>query len=239
MRVDLNADVGESVERWHDGSDRRVLEHLTSANVCCGAYAGTPELIAATCAAAADLGIVIGAQVGYHDPEGFGRRKVDIAPGQLSAQIADQIQLLRTLAGQASVRYVKPHGALYNRIVHDDEHARAVVDALGDLPLLGLPGSRSLSLAAEYGVEVYREGFADRRYTSDGTLVPRSEPGAVLADADAAADQALRLMGSADQQDNHQVDSICVHSDSPAAAQMIRRVRIALEGAGVRVEPFR
>lgn len=230
--MDLNADVGESVERWHDGSDQRLLEHLTSANVCCGAYAGNDELIAATCALAAAKGVVIGAQVGYHDRAGFGRRRVEIDAATLTTQIGAQIEHLRALARPAPVAYVKPHGALYNRIVDDTEHAQAVVAALDGLPLLGLPGARSLELAAQEKIPVYREGFADRRYTADGRLMPRSEPGAVLDDADEVAAQAVALL-------DHDVDSICVHSDSPGAEELVRRVRQALTDAGARLEPFR
>lgn len=231
MHVDLNADVGESVERWHDGSDKRLLELLTSANVCCGAYAGNAELIAETCAHATAHGVSIGAQVGYVDREGFGRRRIDVDAATLSAQVREQIALLRSLAGSAPVAYVKPHGALYNRIVDDEEHARAVVDALDGLPLLGLPGSRSLALAAARDIPVYREGFADRRYTPEGTLAPRGEPGAVLDNADEVAAQAVELL-------DLDVDSICVHSDTPGAEQLVQRVRQALRDAGAQVEAF-
>lgn len=230
--MDLNADLGESHERWADGSDRRILEYITSANVCCGAYAGDSELIAATCSAAIERGVVIGAQVGYADREGFGRLRVDIDAASLTAQLRDQIAFLESLAGSAQVGYVKPHGALYNRIVDDDDHATAVVDALDGVPLLGLPRSRSLALAASRGIAVYREGFADRAYTPDGRLVPRSQEGAVLDDPDDVAAQAVRLL-------DHEIDSICVHSDSPGADVLVHRVRKALGGAGISVEPFR
>lgn len=232
MRVDLNADVGESEEQWHDGSDQRILEAITSANVCCGSYAGSEQLIAATCHHASANGVVIGAQVGYVDRDGFGRRDVDVPASTLSAQIRDQIQFLRSLTGDSAVCYVKPHGALYNRIVDDDDHASAVVNALDGLPLLGLPGSRSLQLAMSHGIEVYREGFADRRYTDDGRLTPRTEPGSVLDDPEQVAAQAVHLLG-------HNVESICVHSDSPGAVELVRRVRDALEEAGASVESFR
>ena len=229
--MDLNADVGESVERWRDGSDKRLLDLLTSANVCCGAYAGDADLIAETCAHAAASGVAIGAQVGYVDREGFGRRRIDVDAATLRAQIREQIEFLQSLAAPAPVVYVKPHGALYNRIVDDDEHARAVVDALDGLPLLGLPGSRSLALAADRHIRVYREGFADRRYTPAGTLTPRDQPGAVLDDADEVAAQAVELL-------DLDVDSICVHSDTPGAEHLVRRVRQALLEAGAQLEAF-
>src|SRR5699024_217664 len=142
-----------------------------------------------------------------------------------------QIEFLQSLAAPAPVVYVKPHGALYNRIVDDDEHARAVVDALDGLPLLGLPGSRSLALAADRHIRVYREGFADRRYTPAGTLTPRDQPGAVLDDADEVAAQAVELL-------DLDVDSICVHSDTPGAEHLVRRVRQALLEAGAQLGAF-
>ncbi len=232
MRIDLNADLGESAERWASGEDVAILGSVTSANVCCGAYAGDDELIVATCAACVERDVAIGAQVGYPDREGFGRVPMDMAPDALRAEVAAQIEhladLAKTVGGQ--VTYVKPHGALYNTIVHDETQAAAVVDAVhqADLPLVGLPGATSLRLAAAAGVGIVREGFADRRYTPEGTLAPRSEPGALLTDPGDAAVQALRLLHDG-------VDSICVHSDSPGALGIVHAVRTALEHAGAEV----
>lgn len=233
MRVDLNADLGESWERWHSGEDVALLDVVTSANVCCGAYAGDSELMRVTCEAAVARGVAIGAQVGYPDREHFGRLPLDVPAAELTAELLAQIRLLDEIARAAggSVTYVKPHGALYNTIVHDEPQAQAVVDALlqlaSPLPLLGLPGSASLGIAAASGIPVVHEGFADRAYTPDGRLVPRSEPGAVLDDRAAVAAQAVRLLGD--------VASICVHSDSPGALDLARAVRVALGGAGAEV----
>lgn len=233
MRVDLNADLGESWDRWRSGEDVLLLDVVTSANVCCGAYAGDEELMRVTCEAAVRRGVAIGAQVGYRDPEHFGRVFVDLPPDDLTLDVVRQVQLLDTIARSAggAVTYVKPHGALYNAIVDHEAQAGAVVAALlrldAPLPLLGLPRSRSLDLAVAAGVPIVHEGFADRAYTPDGRLVPRSEPGAVLDDPLAVADQAVRLLGD--------VDSICVHSDSPGALGLARAVRTALEGAGAQV----
>ncbi|GAA3526373.1 5-oxoprolinase subunit PxpA [Aeromicrobium panaciterrae] len=230
MRIDLNADLGESWPRWTSGEDIALLDVVTSANVCCGAYAGDADLMRATCDAAIDRGVAIGAQVGYPDRANFGRIRVDIRPAELTDQLLGQIGLLDEIARAAgsSVSYVKPHGALYNTIVDDDVQAQAVVDALlaldVSLPLLGLPGSTSLAIAESSGLPVIREGFADRAYTSDGRLVPRSQAGAVLDDPDAVAAQAVRLMST--------VSSVCVHSDSPGAVDLARSVRAALESAG-------
>lgn len=234
--VDLNVDLGESPERWRSGEDRRLLPLVTSANVCCGAYAGDDDLIRATCEAAVEHGVAIGAQVGYRDREGFGRRVIDLAPRELTDEVLHQIDHLAGLAGRVGglVTYVKPHGALYHRIAHDPHQAAAVVDALLSegslLPLVGMPGSLALQMAADQGVPIVREGFADRAYAEDGSLVPRDRPGAVLTDPDAAAAQAVSLVGS--------VDSLCVHSDSPGAVDLLARVRAALEDDAVTVTTF-
>ena len=188
MRIDLNADIGESPERWASGDDLELLAVVTSANVCCGAYAGDEDLMRSTCAAAVKLGVAIGAQVGYPDREGFGRLYMDMPGHDLTDEVARQILLLEEIAQSVGghVAYVKPHGALYNNIVFDDLQAEAVVNALvgltWQLPLLGLPGSVSLSIAGACGIPIVEEGFADRAYTVRGTLIPRNEPGAVLTD---------------------------------------------------------
>lgn len=233
MRVDLNADLGESWERWRSGEDVALLDVVTSANVCCGAYAGDADLMRETCAAAVARGVAIGAQVGYPDRESFGRTFVDLAPKALTAEVQSQIRLLDDIARSAGgeVTYVKPHGALYNTIVHHRPQAQAVVEAVATLerplPLLGLPGSLALELATAAGLPVVHEGFADRAYTPEGTLVPRTEPGAVLHESAAVAAQAVSLLG--------RVDSICLHSDSPGALDLARSVRAALEEAGAAV----
>ncbi|AWB93336.1 LamB/YcsF family protein [Aeromicrobium chenweiae] len=233
MRIDLNADLGESWERWHSGEDVELLGVVTSANVCCGAYAGDAELMRVTCEAAVERGVAIGAQIGYPDREGFGRKRVDVPAAELTAELLDQVRQLDEIARAAGgrVAYVKPHGALYNTIVHDEAHARAVVDTMRQLaspiPLLGLPGAVSLSLAQADGLPVVHEGFADRAYTPEGRLVARTEVGAVLDDPRAVAAQAVRLLGD--------VASICVHSDSPGAVRLARAVRSALEDAGAQL----
>jgi UPF0271 protein len=227
--MDLNADLGESWERWRSGEDIALLDVVTSANVCCGAYAGDADLMLATCEAAVERGVAIGAQVGYPDREGFGRVALDLDDAALIETVRAQIDALAAEADAAggSLSYVKPHGALYNTIVSDQRQAAAVVEAViaYGLPLLGLPGSALLRLAAAEGLPVVPEGFADRVYASDVTLVPRSEPGAVLESAVEAATQTVSLIG--------RVESICVHSDSPGALETARAVRTALERAGV------
>ncbi|AXT84048.1 LamB/YcsF family protein [Aeromicrobium sp. A1-2] len=237
MRIDLNADLGESWPRWESGQDVALLDIVTSANVCCGAYAGDPDLMRATCVAAVQRGVAIGAQVGYPDRDNFGRRDLALPSHALTTEVLEQILLLDRIAGSVGgrVAYVKPHGALYNTIAHDAGQARAVVDAMlalaEPLPLLGLPGAISLAVAEASGVPVVREGFADRAYTPHGRLVPRTEPGAVLDDPDTVAAQAVRLMAS--------VGSVCVHSDSPGALDLARAVRSGLEAAGAELASLR
>jgi UPF0271 protein len=178
----------------------------------------------AVCALAAERGVAVGAHVSYRDREGFGRRDLDVAPHVVREEAAVQIAALQDASG-GRVAYVKPHGALYHRASVDDACAAAIAAAAGDLPLLGFPGSRLLAHAGRGFVE----GFADRGYAADGTLLPRGEPGAIL-DADAAARQAVEVA--------ERVDSICVHGDSPAAPEIAARVRAALEGAGHELRPF-
>lgn len=249
-RVDLNSDVGESFGRWRLGDDEGVLEVVSSANVACGYHAGDASTLAATCASAARRGVVVGAQVGYRDLAGFGRRFIEMDPGELADDIVYQIGALEGLARVAGTRvaYVKPHGALYNAIVRHEDQARAVVDAVAaydrDLPVLGLPGSAFLAEADRRGLRTVREAFADRAYTPEATLVPRTQDGAVLDDPDEVARRVLRLVteGVVETVSGTEVavvaDSVCLHGDSPGAVAMARAVAAELEAAGVEVEAF-
>ncbi|WP_322938697.1 LamB/YcsF family protein [Nocardioides bizhenqiangii] len=235
--LDLNADVGESFGRWRLGDDEALLPHLTSANVACGFHAGDPLTLRRTCEGAVHHGVAIGAQVGYRDLVGFGRRFVDVPPDELAADVLYQLGALDGIARAAGggVGYLKPHGALYHAVTAHEGQARAVVEAVmayGGLPVLGLPGSLLLTIAAEAGLPTVPEGFADRAYLPDGSLVPRGEPGAVLDDPSAAAEQAVRLAGAG------QVRSLCVHGDSPGAVETAAAVRAALSDAGVQVASF-
>ncbi|RLV49507.1 LamB/YcsF family protein [Nocardioides mangrovicus] len=229
--IDLNADLGEGVT-----DDEGLLAVVTSANVACGYHAGDEATMRAVCERAAERGVVVGAQVSYDDREGFGRRRLDVEHDLLRDQVADQVDVLSRIAVAAGtrVRYVKPHGALYNRVVEDEEQADAVLAGSGDLPVLGLPGSVVLRLAAAAGRRTVREGFPDRGYTGgrpgQGTLMPRDRPGALVEDAvDVAANAVVLAAG---------VDSVCVHGDSPGAVEAARRVRAALEGAHYRIAPW-
>ncbi|MER0444483.1 5-oxoprolinase subunit PxpA [Streptomyces sp. Edi4] len=248
--IDLNADLGEGFGHWRLTDDENLLGVVTSANVACGFHAGDPAIMRRVCALAAERGVRIGAQVSYRDLAGFGRRPMDVPSAELAAEVAYQIGALEVFARAAGSRvsYVKPHGALYNRVVRDEEQAAAVVDGVllaGDgLPVLGLPGSRLLAAAARAGLPVVTEAFADRAYTAQGTLVPRGQDGAVISDPDAVVARAVAMAvrGTVAARSGEQVavgaGSLCVHGDTPGAVELARRVRAALESAGVRVAAF-
>ncbi|AGT90554.1 5-oxoprolinase subunit PxpA [Rhodococcus erythropolis] len=248
--VDLNSDLGEGFGAWTLGDDDAMLELVTSANIACGFHAGDPTTLLATCESAATRGVRIGAQVGYRDLAGFGRRFIDMSPKDLTADVIYQIGALDGLARVAGSRvtYVKPHGALYNAIVHHRRQARAVVAAVvaydSSLPVLGLPGSVFLEEAREAGLDVVAEAFADRAYTAEGTLVPRTESGAVLHDPALVAERVRRMVvdGELDAVDGSTLkisaESVCVHGDSPAAVDMAAAIRDLLESSDVEITPF-
>ncbi|MFF2056964.1 MULTISPECIES: LamB/YcsF family protein [Rhodococcus] len=248
--VDLNSDLGEGFGAWTLGDDDAMLELVTSANIACGFHAGDPTTLLATCESAAARGVRIGAQVGYRDLAGFGRRFIDVSPKDLTADVIYQVGALDGLARVAGSRvtYVKPHGALYNAIVHHRRQARAVVAAVvaydSSLPVLGLPGSVFLEEAREAGLDVVAEAFADRAYTAEGTLVPRTESGAVLHDPTLVAERVRRMVvdGELDAVDGSTLKvaaaSVCVHGDSPAAVDMAVAIRALLESSDVEITPF-
>ena len=248
--VDLNADLGESFGTWRLGDDEAMLDVISSANVACGFHAGDALTLQRTCAAAADRGVVVGAQVSYRDLAGFGRRYIAMDPTELRADILYQLGALEGMCRVADtrVRYVKPHGALYHAVYEDEDQARALVDAVvtydADLPILGLPGAVSLRLAEQAGLRVITEAFADRGYTSQGRLVPRGQDGALLHDPQEVAERMVRLAteGVVTDVEGGEVEvraqSICTHGDSPGAVEMARAVSRALSEAGVAVSSF-
>lgn len=248
--MDLNADLGEGFGAWSLGDDDALLEIVTSANVACGFHAGDPTVMRRTVASAGERGVVVGAQVGYRDLAGFGRRFLDVEPAELTNDVLYQLGALQAMAAVAGrrVAYVKPHGALYNAVVAHAAQAAAIVDAVcrfdESLMALGLPGSAWLGLAAEAGLRAVPEAFADRAYTRDGTLVPRQLPGAVLHDAEAIAARCLALVtgGQIEAVDGSLVrihaESICLHGDTPGAVRIAAAVRAALTSAGVAIAPF-
>ncbi|MDI5966705.1 LamB/YcsF family protein [Streptantibioticus silvisoli] len=248
--IDLNADLGEGFGRWTLTDDDQLLSVVTSANVACGFHAGDPSTMRRVCATAVERGVRIGAQVSYRDLAGFGRRTMDVPPDELADEIAYQIGALRVFAEAAGgvVAYVKPHGALYNRVVRDTGQATAVAAGIllagGSTPVLGLPGSAMHTAARAVGLPVVTEAFADRAYTGQATLVPRTTPGAVVTDSDAIVARSLRIAreGRVESLDGSEVAvrarSLCLHGDTPGAAGIAVRVRGALTAAGVRVAAF-
>ncbi|MFF8659410.1 LamB/YcsF family protein [Streptomyces huasconensis] len=248
--IDLNADLGEGFGRWRLTDDEALLSVVTSANVACGFHAGDPVTMRRVCDLAAERGVRIGAQVSYRDLAGFGRRAMDVPSDELAAEVAYQIGALEVFARAAGTRvsYVKPHGALYNRVVHDESQAQAVVEGVllagASLPVLGLPGSRFLECAAKAGLTPVTEAFADRAYTDEGTLVPRGSEGAVITEPDAVVERSLGMArsGTVTSRTGREIPvrarSLCLHGDTPGAVELARRVRVGLEAAGVRVAAF-
>ena len=250
IRIDLNADLGESFGRWRMTGDLALLDLVTSANIACGFHAGDPSVMLETVREAAARGVAIGAHPGYPDLLGFGRRELDASPDEVKAYVIYQIGALQaccTAAG-TTLRYVKPHGALYNRAVRHMPTARAINDAVlavdPGLVLLGLAGSAWLDEARGAGLTVAAEAFIDRAYEPDGSLTPRSEPGAVLQDPDACARRAVSMVTEArvTARDGTVLplrpDSLCAHGDGPTAQALLAAVRQRLADAGVRVEAF-
>lgn len=247
--MDLNADLGEELDGVRT-DDAGLVEVVTSANVACGFHSGDATTMHRVSALCVERGVAIGAQVSYRDREGFGRRFVDVEPAVLADDVLEQVAALDALARSVGGRvvYVKPHGALYNAIVHHERQAAAVVDGVrsfgADLAVLGLPGSRWLALAESGGLRAVREAFADRAYAADGTLVPRGDPGAVLTDEAAVVERCVRLAttGEVVAADGTvlRVDaqSLCLHGDTPGAVRLARAVRSALTAAGVDLAPF-
>ena len=218
--IDLNADLGEEIT-----DDAALLQLVSSANVACGYHAGNTEIMRAVCEEAVARGVSVGAQVSYDDRPNFGRVAVEVAGSTLRDQVADQVGTLTEIAEAfgGTVRYVKPHGALYHRVLDDPEHAQAVLEGSGDLPILGMPGEL-WSRAAYAGRRVVLEGFPDRGYDGRGRLLPRSEPGAVLEEAHEISAQALAMAG--------RVDSLCLHGDHPGAVAHADLVRRQLTAVG-------
>ncbi|MEH1123981.1 LamB/YcsF family protein [Micromonospora sp. CPCC 206061] len=248
--MDLNADLGEGFGVWRLGDDEALLSVVTSANVACGFHAGDPPAMRRVCAEAAARGVAVGAQVGYRDLAGFGRRRIEYAFGDLRDDVLYQIGALDGFCRVAGsrVRYVKPHGALYNVAAVDEVQAAAVVAAVVDydrsLPVLCPPGSVLAQLAAGAGLRAVGEGFADRGYQSAGTLVPRSAPGALVTSPDEVAERVVRMATASEVVAvdgtvlRLPVESICLHGDTPGAVDLARHVRSALAAAGVAVTPF-
>jgi UPF0271 protein len=248
--VDLNADLGESFGNWRSGEDEALLGVVSSANIACGFHAGDPTTVRATTRRAAEQGVAVGAHVSYPDLAGFGRRFLDMSREELTDAMLYQLGALAGFARVAGTRmtYVKPHGALYNALLHHEEQALAVVDAVrafdDELAVLHLPDSELRAQSERSGLRVVREAFADRMYSPDGSLAPRREPGSVLHDAAAISARVRRMVvdGEVVTTDGSVLrlapESVCVHGDTPEAARIAGQVRQVLVAAGAQITAF-
>ena len=247
-RVDLNGDVGETMPGEAPGPDLALIPHLTSANVACGFHAGDPGVMRTTVEFAREHGVAVGAHPGFPDPEGFGRRELQFSPADVEDFVAYQVGSLAAIAAALGVRlqHVKPHGALFNMAVRDaalaDAIARAAAVIDRTLILFGLPGSEIVLAGNRAGLRTAGEGFADRAYQPDGTLVPRQHEGAVIHDRRAVVERAVRMVVErvVEAVDGRMVplavDTICLHSDTPGAADLASGLRAALTEAGVELK---
>ena len=250
MKVDLNCDLGESFGAYTIGMDEAVIAHISSANVACGFHAGDPLVMDRTVAAAKAAGAAVGAHPGYPDLAGFGRRNMVCSPREVKAYVQYQLGALMafTAAHGVKLQHCKAHGALYNMAAKDLELALAIAEAVysvdRDIILLGLAGSRLLEAGRKTGLRVASEVFADRAYQADGSLVPRTQPGAVIHDKDVAIARTIRMVteGKVAAVTGEEVaieaHSICVHGDNPSAVEFVKNIRAALTAKGVEVVPL-
>ena len=247
VNIDINCDMGESFGPWKMGADAEVMPNITSANVACGAHAGDPGVMRRTIRAAKQHGVAVGAHPGFADLQGFGRREMQADPAEVEDSLIAQIGALAAMARAeaAPLRHVKAHGALYNMAARDRKLADAVARAIkafdASLVMFGLPKSPLIEAGIAAGLRVAAEGFADRSYEPDGSLTPRSRPGAVIHDATVVVDRAVRMvrdgvvLTSEGREIPLKVDTICVHGDTPGAPDLTRRIRAGLEAAGISV----
>jgi UPF0271 protein len=244
MKININADCGESFGRYVLGNDSERLPLIGSANIACGMHAGDPLTMATTVDMAMKCGISIGAHPGFDDRWGFGRRRIDLEPNQLEHLVLYQIGALQAIAAAkgAKVTHVKPHGALNNMAIVDGEYAKAIGRAIRSadptLTFVANVGSAMHRAAETLGLRVAREFYADRAYDDDGNILSRKSPNAMIRDAETAAAQIMRavedghVISVTGRKINVTVDSICIHGDEPTAVDVARAVRGALTSAG-------
>jgi UPF0271 protein len=247
-KIDFNADIGESFAGYELGLDREIVKHITSANIATGFHAGDPDWMAKTVSLAVENNVGIGAHPAYPDLAGFGRRKMELTPDEVRNAVTYQVGALAAFTPGHKLQHVKPHGALYNTAVGDAAVAEAIVTAIKafdpDLIHVVLAGSQWESIARSHGVRVARECYADRAVTAEGTLVPRSQPGAVIHDPEEVVARSLKLAieGKVIAVDGTEIDfsadSICLHGDTAGAVELAAAVRTSLEGAGVAITPM-
>lgn len=250
LKVDLNSDLGESFGAYKIGMDADILQYVSSANVACGFHAGDPIVMEETVRLAKKAGAAVGAHPGYPDLQGFGRRNMICTPKEVKAYVKYQLGALLAFTRTAGIplQHCKPHGALYNMAAKDKALATAIAEAVADVDagiiLLGLAGSAMTEAGKEAGLRVAGEVFADRAYQADGSLVPRSMPGAVIHDTEEALSRTVRMVkeGIVTAVTGETVpltaDSICVHGDNPSALAFVKAIRERLETEGVSVVPL-
>lgn len=247
-RFDFNCDMGEGFGAWTMGLDEEVIRFVTSANIACGFHAGDPTTIRRTVALAEAHGVAIGAHPGYPDLQGFGRRNLAATPEDVRNDLVYQIGALTAFMRTKRLQHVKPHGALYNMAVPGGDLARAIGEAVLEtdpaMILVVLAGSKWADQAEGMGLKVAREAFADRALMPDGTLVPRSKPGAVIHDRQAVIERSVRLatektvVAISGEVIHVEADTLCLHGDTPDAVSLASSLRAALEGAGVVLTPM-
>ena len=247
-KIDFNCDMGESFGMYKLGYDEEVIRYITSANIACGFHAGDPMWMRTTVEMAEKHGVGVGAQPSFPDLMGFGRRNMSVSPEEARNDVTYQIGALQAFAKGRKLQHVKPHGAMYNMAVADLTLAQAicqaVIDVDPDMIVVALAGTQWVNLAADMGLRVAREAFADRAFTAQGTLVPRSQPGSVIHDVDAVVERSVRMVTEGKvtaitgEEVELQADSLCLHGDTPGAVEMARAVREGLESAGVKIVPM-
>ena len=247
--IDFNCDLGESFGSWKLGLDEEVIKYVTSVNVATGFHAGDPDVMASTVKISEELGVGIGAQPGYPDLVGFGRRDIDMTTSEIINTVTYQMGALAAFTSDKKLQHLKPHGAMYNKAVRDPAQAAAIVKAGLDFEpsmiQLVLAGSQWEKVARDAGARVARECFADRAVTPDGALAPRSQPNAVLHDINEVIDRSLRLAieGRVTAVDGTNIDfvadSICLHGDNPGAVELAAALRQAFDKEGLQIRPMR
>ena len=245
--VDLNCDLGESFGNYKCGMDEEILPFITSANVACGFHASDPVVMSKTLKNAVKNHVRVGAHPGFPDLVGFGRRKMDLSPAEITAITQYQIGALKAFctAENTTLQHVKPHGALYNMAVKDARIAQAICEGIASVDsslILLAPGSSEMTTAAKQtGLKTACEVFADRAYEEDGSLVARSKPGAMITDTSLAISRVLQMVekGTVISITGKEIelaaDSICVHGDSPAALSFVKNIRQALTSHNIRI----
>ncbi len=237
MRIDINCDLGESFGAYTIGQDEAILPLITSASIACGFHAGDPGVMQATVHQCLKYGVAMGAHPGFADLQGFGRRNMQISPSEAYTLVLYQIGALAGFvqAAGAKLQHVKPHGALYNMAAQDAALARSIAQAVRDfdagLVLYGLAGSHLISEAQTLGLATCSEIFADRKYQPDGTLTPRSQPGAHIQDPSAAMAQVMQFI----QDPARKAETVCIHGDGPQALLFAQTLHAQLQAAGVQL----